>query len=752
MTDFKRSITFEIPGSKKSPAVDVTVVEVEGALEFVVTVQSTKNLTADLRGLFFDFNSVEKLAGLAYEGSDVTGFETLSVIDMGNGANMQGAASPFDVGLAFGTAGIGHDSVHSTIFTLSNDTCDLTLDDIANVQFGARTTSQGGKLVVTAPAAPDAVDDAYTMFEDGQAGLSFPSSSSFGQIFEVLSNDTDADGDALTITAIKGAEHGTVRIVDGADADTIAGDAILYTPHEDYSGSDSFMYSVSDNNGGTDFATTNVLVTAVADVPALTYEVLDGPETNQLIMRVTATQTDADGSEFIDNIALSGMPFSVYADAAIYDPADQPDRIVKDFLLTLPAGQDTNFDLGITAVSKEESNGDTESASVTVPVRLDYNANAYDLTFVAEDQSIWSTGSEAKFTDDRFIGIDKSWDESGGWAFFYGGSSGHLKSGFQSTLELTAGGIDASVPYDISVETNYNKTTDVLQISSSAAISNGAYFSTEGPGGSYNLDFIFDFYLNAYGGLDLWDYYEIINFSLGPSENEYNILNIDSSDLSYEVPLDFGLSLEFSWPDISTISNPSAGNVFASEGESNNFFQVTVDVDDLIFAVASAIAGVEIPNPFDQYGFDWGFLWASVELLDVDLWAGLNFAQDFTMTVEGLPGIITYEDGTSSVFTFGQDIVLADASTYDQNLDGEIDFSVALDPDVLLNNDTDLGLNLGYLFKVLEVSGGYDVWIDSDSFAWTAYSTTDNTTIPLIGVYDETFDLNFASQEIGFTA
>jgi hypothetical protein len=85
-------------------------------------------------------------------------------------------------------------------------------------------------------------------------------------------------------------------------------------------------------------------------------------------------------------------------------------------------------------------------------------------------------------------------------------------------------------------------------------------------------------------------------------------------------------------------------------------------------------------------------------------------------------------------------------------MDGQIDFSVALDPDVLLNNDTDLGLNLGYLFKVLVASGGYDIWLDSDSFSWTAYSTTDDTTIPFIGIYDESFAIDFGAIDISFSA
>jgi hypothetical protein len=54
-----------------------------------------------------------------------------------------------------------------------------------------------------------------------------------------------------------------------------------------------------------------VTITAVADIPDLDVQVLPGEEVNQIVLRVTATQTDADSSEFMDRIATSvagGLP------------------------------------------------------------------------------------------------------------------------------------------------------------------------------------------------------------------------------------------------------------------------------------------------------------------------------------------------------------------------------------------------------------------------------------------------------------
>ncbi len=96
---------------------------------------------------------------------------------------------------------------------------------------------------------PDAVNDAVTVAED-----------SGSTAVNVLTNDTDADGDTLSITAKTNGTNGTVVITGG-------GTGVSYTPAANFSGSDSFIYTVSDGNGGTDTATVSVTVTSVNDAP-----------------------------------------------------------------------------------------------------------------------------------------------------------------------------------------------------------------------------------------------------------------------------------------------------------------------------------------------------------------------------------------------------------------------------------------------------------------------------------------------------
>lgn len=69
----------------------------------------------------------------------------------------------------------------------------------------------------------------------------------------VLSNDSDPNGDALLITIDSQPVHGTAVVQNGQ---------IVYTPAAGYTGTDSFTYIVSDGKGGTAKATVTVTISA----------------------------------------------------------------------------------------------------------------------------------------------------------------------------------------------------------------------------------------------------------------------------------------------------------------------------------------------------------------------------------------------------------------------------------------------------------------------------------------------------------
>jgi len=80
-------------------------------------------------------------------------------------------------------------------------------------------------------------------------------------IISVLGNDSDPDGDTLSIVAGSVSDPPNGSAVDNGDG------TITYTPDPAYVGFDSFAYTVTDGKGGTDTATVTVEVTAVDDPP-----------------------------------------------------------------------------------------------------------------------------------------------------------------------------------------------------------------------------------------------------------------------------------------------------------------------------------------------------------------------------------------------------------------------------------------------------------------------------------------------------
>jgi Big-like domain-containing protein/caspase domain-containing protein len=95
--------------------------------------------------------------------------------------------------------------------------------------------------------APIAVNDSVITNEDTPI------------VIPVMDNDSDPDGDNITLISMEGAQHGsTIMIPDNV---------IQYTPSENYNGEDSFTYRIQDAKGAEAQATVFVNILAVNDAP-----------------------------------------------------------------------------------------------------------------------------------------------------------------------------------------------------------------------------------------------------------------------------------------------------------------------------------------------------------------------------------------------------------------------------------------------------------------------------------------------------
>lgn len=105
-----------------------------------------------------------------------------------------------------------------------NDSFTFTVTD------GDGNTDSGTVAITVNPVndAPVAVGDSASTTVDTEVTIT------------VLANDTDVDGDTLTVTGATTPSHGTVTI----NTDN----TVTYSPATDYTGTDSFTYTVSDGN------------------------------------------------------------------------------------------------------------------------------------------------------------------------------------------------------------------------------------------------------------------------------------------------------------------------------------------------------------------------------------------------------------------------------------------------------------------------------------------------------------------------
>ena len=129
----------------------------------------------------------------------------------------------------------------------------------------------------------------------------------------LLSNDTDADGDTLTITMIGGTEltPGTARSINVTNG-TVNVDSvgnITFKPTANHVGAVSFAYTVSDGKGGTNSATVSGSIQAVNDTPVAADDTtaLNGNEdTTSAVLNTTLLSNDKDADGDTLTITMIG--------------------------------------------------------------------------------------------------------------------------------------------------------------------------------------------------------------------------------------------------------------------------------------------------------------------------------------------------------------------------------------------------------------------------------------------------------------
>jgi cysteine-rich repeat protein len=160
---------------------------------------------------------------------------------------------------------------------------------------GATSTATVHITVLPVNDAPVAVADSASLEEDSSATI------------DVVANDSDVDGDVLTVTVVTQPAHGTAEIVSGHE--------VTYTPAPDYHGGDSFSYTIADPSGATATQTVTLTITNVNDTPVAVEDVASVEEDGAATIDVVANDSDLDG----DALAIASITQPAHGSATIVD-------------------------------------------------------------------------------------------------------------------------------------------------------------------------------------------------------------------------------------------------------------------------------------------------------------------------------------------------------------------------------------------------------------------------------------------------
>ncbi|WP_159691600.1 retention module-containing protein, partial [Cognatazoarcus halotolerans] len=211
----------------------------------------------------------------AVEDTPLTGTLAANDTPSGDGGNVWALAS----GPANGSVTVNPDGTFSYTPNANYNGPDSFTYTITDAD-GDVSTATATINVAPTSDAPIAQDDVATTAEDTPV------------IIDVLGNDSDPDGDTLTITEVGGqpiSVGNPVTIPEGSVALNPDG-TLTFTPNPNFNGPVSFDYTVTDGTTPVT-ATVDVTVTAVNDVPVATDDTLAAVEDTPLTGTLAANDT-----------------------------------------------------------------------------------------------------------------------------------------------------------------------------------------------------------------------------------------------------------------------------------------------------------------------------------------------------------------------------------------------------------------------------------------------------------------------------
>ena len=182
----------------------------------------------------------------------------------------------------------------------------------------------------------------------------------------VLANDSDADGDNLTVVSVASPNNGFTTIVDNQ---------IVYTPDTNFNGVDSFSYEIGDGNGGSETATVTVNVAPVNDQPVAQNDAANTKQDTAVTINVLANDSDVDGDSLtVASVASASNGFTTIVDNKIVYTPDTNFSGADSFTYSINDGSGVNNTAQVN-VTVSAANSTNSSGRVNDGLLALYNFN-----------------------------------------------------------------------------------------------------------------------------------------------------------------------------------------------------------------------------------------------------------------------------------------------------------------------------------------------------------------------------------------
>jgi CubicO group peptidase (beta-lactamase class C family)/PKD repeat protein len=322
--------------------------------------------------------------------ADSTTEDTSVTVDVvANDTDVDDAHSQLDVtaitnGPSHGTAQITGASNDKIEFTPGpGATSDVQITYELNDDNGAMDTATLSVTVNAVNTAPTANDDSDTT-DEGQPTTT-----------DVLSNDTDPDGslDTSTVTVQSGPSDGSVSVDDTTGA-------ITYTPDSGFTGTDSYTYTVNDDDGAeSNEATVTITVDAANTPPTASFTFSpNSPDTSDAVTFDASVSSDSDGNirtyewDFGDGTTATGQSTShSYSTSGTYTvtltvtdnegATDTMSKIISVVEPNLPVEPNSPPTAAFTFAPPSPSTSDTVSFDGSFSSDLDGTIRTYEWDF-----------------------------------------------------------------------------------------------------------------------------------------------------------------------------------------------------------------------------------------------------------------------------------------------------------------------------------------------------------------------------------